>query len=382
MESADVSANEEKLEPGVRIELENLNTCTDEINRLEVALDDANATFRHILSESTQHLRYLATKLGSCIERARPYYKAKDASRKAQMECQKAAVQFHHANEIYQAAEETISMAEERFLSRKGNWEINSAWQDMLNRATRKKLEAEKRRVSSEQKHHETALLFTQAERKTQQLERRLQRHIVKSKAYFEYKESLEQQLQQQKQKIQHLQLEVAVAKQKYADSLQNLECISARIHARREFVLEECATPKPVKFDSGDRPTNQYLEATEGQRLLPSPAISRTVSSDVEEEDESFDGGRADEEKTDWSLLQASIQNLTLQMASERGLTQEEIDSRIQKCIQRHGEDGNDDPTAADSATDSTAADEIQVSLPGDDNAETKDTVGNSKLM
>ena len=36
----------EELDPRVMEELEKLNTCTDEINRLETQLDDANAMFR------------------------------------------------------------------------------------------------------------------------------------------------------------------------------------------------------------------------------------------------------------------------------------------------------------------------------------------------
>ena len=37
---------DEELDPRVMEELEKLNTCTDEINRLETQLDEANATFR------------------------------------------------------------------------------------------------------------------------------------------------------------------------------------------------------------------------------------------------------------------------------------------------------------------------------------------------
>ena len=37
---------EEELDPRVQEELEKLNNCTDEINRLEIQLDDANTVFR------------------------------------------------------------------------------------------------------------------------------------------------------------------------------------------------------------------------------------------------------------------------------------------------------------------------------------------------
>ena len=37
---------DDDLDPRVMEELEKLNTCTDEINRLETQLDDANSIFR------------------------------------------------------------------------------------------------------------------------------------------------------------------------------------------------------------------------------------------------------------------------------------------------------------------------------------------------
>ena len=48
---------EEELDPRVQEELEKLNHCTDEINRLEIQLDDANTVFRSLLSDSTHHLK-------------------------------------------------------------------------------------------------------------------------------------------------------------------------------------------------------------------------------------------------------------------------------------------------------------------------------------
>ncbi|KAH0817664.1 hypothetical protein GEV33_005126 [Tenebrio molitor] len=125
-----------ELDPRIQIELEKLNTTTDEINRLEIEYDEANTTFRMLLSESTRRLKVLSKKLGSCIERARPYYEALEIAKKAQQECQKAAVQFQRANEIHAAAKETVALAEQRFLSNQHEWQFDNAWQEMLNHAT------------------------------------------------------------------------------------------------------------------------------------------------------------------------------------------------------------------------------------------------------
>lgn len=51
-----------------------------------------------ILNESTRRLKVLSKKLGGCIERARPYYEAVEIAKKAQQECQRAAVIFQRAN--------------------------------------------------------------------------------------------------------------------------------------------------------------------------------------------------------------------------------------------------------------------------------------------
>lgn len=51
-----------------------------------------------LLNESTRRLKVLSKKLGSSIERARPYYDALEVARNSQIECQKAAVLFQRAN--------------------------------------------------------------------------------------------------------------------------------------------------------------------------------------------------------------------------------------------------------------------------------------------
>lgn len=86
------------LDPRIQIELEKLNTTTDDINKLELEYDEANTTFRMLLGESTRRLKLLSKKLGGCIDRARPYYEALDIAKGAQQECQKAAVQFQRAS--------------------------------------------------------------------------------------------------------------------------------------------------------------------------------------------------------------------------------------------------------------------------------------------
>lgn len=117
-----------------------MNSCTDDINKLEIELEvrtrryygaraftiaicmrrskksisdpnrfflnfsfhadnqEANATFRILLNESTRRLKVSAKKLGSSIEKSRPYHEALEKARIAQIECQRAAAKFQRAN--------------------------------------------------------------------------------------------------------------------------------------------------------------------------------------------------------------------------------------------------------------------------------------------
>ena len=55
---------EEELDPRVQDELEKLNKHTDEINKLELQLEDANCLFRTLLTDSTHQLKALSQKIG------------------------------------------------------------------------------------------------------------------------------------------------------------------------------------------------------------------------------------------------------------------------------------------------------------------------------
>ncbi|XP_045113738.1 SH3 domain-binding protein 5-like [Portunus trituberculatus] len=209
---------EEQLDPRIQVELEKLNTATDDINKLESMLEETNNAFNSTFTESTARLKSMGKKLGSCIEKARPFYEAQELARTSQLECQRAAVQYQRANALHQAAKETIALAEERFVnSRHENWQFDSAWQEMLNHATMKVcchcksgsicLSDHTLRISCTKTKHmirgldpDTGL----AEQRVQQLQRGLKSSINKSLVYFEEKSRVEAQLESQKERAQH----------------------------------------------------------------------------------------------------------------------------------------------------------------------------------
>lgn len=97
---------------------------------------EAKSTFRILMNESTRRLKLSSKKLGSCIDKARPYYEALEKAKAAQLQCQAAAIKYQRANEIHAAAKETVALAEQRFMSNSHEWQFDNAWQEMLNHAT------------------------------------------------------------------------------------------------------------------------------------------------------------------------------------------------------------------------------------------------------
>lgn len=286
---------EDCLDPRIKIELENLNSCTDDINRLEIELEEANSTFRILHNEATRRLKVLKKKLGSSnIEKSRPYHDAVEQARIAQIECQTAAAKYQRANEIHAAAKETVALAEQRFMSNSHEWQFDNAWQEMLNNSTLKVMEAEKQKAESGTLHQEKTQIFHAAESKVQQQEQKFKSCITKSRPYFEEKQICQDQLNTQKERIQQLQALLQKAKSNYSTSLKNLELISESIHKMRGDLL---GVREPgVGAESNDIP-NENNNTTNDKNLdfnlddeFESRSHSRSTSRSRTETDAEFD--------------------------------------------------------------------------------------------
>lgn len=127
-----------------------------------------------------------------------------------------------------------VALAEQRFMSNSHEWQFDNAWQESLNHATQKVMDAETQKADCHAEHQRRTRLFHAAEQKLQQLEDRFRRSINKSRPYFEEKQVCQDQLQTQKNRIQELQQQVAGAKSTYSTALRNLERISEDIHRQR----------------------------------------------------------------------------------------------------------------------------------------------------
>ncbi|XP_075937422.1 SH3 domain-binding protein 5b isoform X2 [Anarhichas minor] len=196
-------------------------------------IQDARQKFRSVLVEATVKLDELVKKIGKAVEESKPYWEARRLARQAQLEAQKATQDFQGATEVLRAAKETISLAEQRLLE-EDNRKFDSAWQEMLNHATQRVMEAEHTKTRSELVHKETAAKYTAAIGRMKQLEKKLKRTINKSKPYFEMKAKYYLQMENLKKNVDERQAKLSRAKGEYKTALRNLELISDEIHERR----------------------------------------------------------------------------------------------------------------------------------------------------
>ncbi|XP_061813075.2 SH3 domain-binding protein 5b [Nerophis lumbriciformis] len=229
----DVDYEDEEVDPRIQGELERLNQSSDDINRCETALEDARQKFRSVLVEATVKLDELLNKIGKPVDESKPYWEARRLARQTQLEAQKATQDFQRAGEVLRAAKETISLAEESILE-EDRRHFDSAWQEMLNHATQRVMEAEQEKARSEAAHKETAADHAAAVARMKQLEKKLKRTINKSKPYFEMKAKFYLQLENLKKTVDERQARLSQAKAGYKAALRNLETISDEIHERR----------------------------------------------------------------------------------------------------------------------------------------------------
>ncbi|CAH1959485.1 unnamed protein product [Acanthoscelides obtectus] len=191
-----------------------------------------------LLNESTRRLKLLSKRLGSCIDKSRLYYELLDRYKEAQAECQRAAALYKKAHGVHAAAKETVALAEQRFLENRDEWQFDNAWQEMLNHATMKVMEAENEKAESGREHQRRAKICADIEEKLKHEEEKAGRAISKARAYFDEKQLCQEQLNTQKERIESLKRDIIAAKQHYSQTLKNLEQISNEIHEKRRDVL------------------------------------------------------------------------------------------------------------------------------------------------
>jgi len=239
----------ESLDPRIQSELEKLNRCASDINKLENELEEAKNLFTTTKNRQLQRLEYLQKKFGACIQKSKPYYEALHQTEKLQKEAQRAVQEYQRANSLYKTAKETLSVAEQNLASTAASTSastpnlsglggevlpVDMAWQEHLS-TTVTKINASKRTVdAAEDAHRRKTAEFQQAEQRCFLTEKELKRHIVKSQLYYEEKSRWTIQMEAQKARIDELEKAIVQAKICYREAMKNLSKISEDIHSKR----------------------------------------------------------------------------------------------------------------------------------------------------
>jgi hypothetical protein len=95
-------------------------------------------------------------------------------------------------------------------------------------------MDAENQKSASEVRHKVLSERFFEAEKKVHELGKLLHKDILRSKPYFDMKNSLNLTLHDLKSRTMRLKEEIAEAKRAYSLALYNLEMISEEIHRSR----------------------------------------------------------------------------------------------------------------------------------------------------
>ena len=199
------------------------------------------------MQESDEQLAVLEKKLGSCVEKSKPYYEARIVLHESKTKYQKARNRFETAQELYVAAKNMQMYAEENlenfvFTIKQARSGSNSLDKDsllkMLDIAKIKVNDTELSKQSSDAEQIEAYRVYDEKRLLVEQSEKELRKFVDKSRKYYELKSKFYKELRFLFTKIEGLKSCLKEAKQCYQQSLRNLETISTEIHIRRKSIL------------------------------------------------------------------------------------------------------------------------------------------------
>lgn len=221
----------ETLDPRIQIELEKLNKCCDEINKLENEFEETKIYFENSKHHYLENLEHLEKTIGQSIKKSKPYF---DLIRNLPMlkdETHKAAQEFQKANSLYKTAKETLTVAENGLNSK----EIPYAWQEHLSETILKVNSSKKDSDQTENVYRLIKSEYEATKRNVEQLESNLQKHIIRAEVY--YHESLEWNNQSELKNLRLCNLDSKMNEKKYEykAAMEKLSVISEEIHKKRK---------------------------------------------------------------------------------------------------------------------------------------------------
>ncbi|XP_030386598.1 uncharacterized protein LOC115633309 isoform X2 [Scaptodrosophila lebanonensis] len=266
------------VDPRVQIELEKLNTATDNINKYEVELDEAKCEFKRLLAESVARIKTAAHKLGNSIDAAKPYYESRIYAAQLAKETQQAASNHEKAKSIHAAAKEMVYLAEQG-LGEKST--LDTACQEMLSHAASKVNQSQLEVTDTRNALKMCQLKLELANNRVGKLQGQLKQALRASRPYYETRANYNGLLKAQKLRVNELEAKVSAAKLTYNEALKNLEQISEDIHRQRqqrknllnyEAMLRQVGTVEATSMDTSSVTSALEAEAAVNEEYLRMP--------------------------------------------------------------------------------------------------------------
>jgi hypothetical protein len=257
-----IASQEEESDPHlerVQVELDRLNYSNESINNLELELEEAKREYLRLMQSTDEQLTTLERKLGSCVDKSRPYYESRIDLAESKHKYLTAKHRFETAQELYVAAKNMQMYAEENLENSSGlissspavTAEASSIFTlsgqtpldkdqllKILEIARIKVNDTELSKQSSDAEQIEALKAYEEKRGRVELLERQVRKFVDKSRRYYELKSRLYKELRFVFTKIEGLRSCVKEAKLCYQQSLRNLETISTEIHTQRNSLL------------------------------------------------------------------------------------------------------------------------------------------------
>ncbi|KAF5397016.1 hypothetical protein PHET_09972 [Paragonimus heterotremus] len=178
----------------VEVQLDVLNQTAPQINVLENKLLEARANYHATLSDNSDRLKALGSKLGKCVQRARPYYEARQHQFELIQQIRIAAERYNKANAVFSASRKNFSKLEA--VNSEAGKTGNPDALDAINRCIAQVNSARQEVVASKTDHERLLDDYNESERVIHLLESRYKLDIKKARPYFVNKQLFDQRMQ------------------------------------------------------------------------------------------------------------------------------------------------------------------------------------------
>lgn len=222
-------------------ELEDLNRAAEEVNKFEVLLEEVKENYQRALQSAIYTKNSIKKRLGSCVEKARPYYEAKKEEQNILDDKEESARLLVRAKSLLDKVRKEVDQIEgevlvdSRGFSPERLVRLNEAT-IKLDESTEEMIKCEEKVRSLEKKHHEI-------KQNLSRLHHHQKNNIKRATEYFECCAELDCTLQCWKTKTEVVQINICEAKEKYKTAMKNLEEISNSVHQTRGSQSKEHGT-------------------------------------------------------------------------------------------------------------------------------------------